>query len=129
MRVPALVVACLLLLCRSAQADGTPSETCDIEVDTQMSVYMVTVGGVPYRNKRYLTYDDAVRLRDVLVSAGACDRAGPPRRCQLKLRAAGDYAIIRGGVNFDRYAKLRTLKAARKYASKLEKLKLCKLVN
>ena len=39
---------------------------------------------------------------------------------------AGAYAVVRDGVNFDPYAKLRTREAAREYARGLERAKLCK---
>ena len=45
--------------------------------------------------------------------------------CATRVLAAGDYAIMRDGVNFDPYAKLRTLKQARSYARSLERFKLC----
>lgn len=110
----------------TARADAVTDAECDIQVDARMAVYMVIVGGQPYRDKRYLTWDDALKLRDVLVSAGACERAAGPKPCKLELAAAGDYAVVRDGINFDRYAKLRTLDAARDYARKLEQAKLCK---
>ena len=115
-----------LLASAHAFADGAPEDVCDITVDTRMSVYMVVVGGAPYRDKRYLTWDDALRLRDVLVAAGACDRAAPAKPCKLELVTAGAYAVVRDGVNFDPYAKLRTREAAREYARGLERAKLCK---
>jgi hypothetical protein len=116
----------LLMQVGTVRADGAPDEVCDVELDSRMSVYMVTVAGEPYRGKRYLTFDDAVKLRDVLKGAGACDRLAAPRACKVKLLAAGDYAIMRDGVNFDPYAKLRTLKQARRYARSMVRMKLCK---
>jgi len=109
-----------------ARADGVPEDECDITVDTRMSVYMVVIGGSPYQDKRYLTWDDALKLRDVLVAAGACVRPAGPKPCKLELIAAGNYAVVRDGVNFDPYAKLRTREAARTYARSLEREKLCK---
>ena len=127
-RVAGRLVAalCLATAAPRVHADGGAEGVCDIAVDTRMSVYMVMVGGEPYRDKRYLTWDDALKLRDVLVSAGACERAAPAKPCKLELLAAGAYAVVRDGVNFDPYAQLRTKKAAREYARKLEKVKLCK---
>ena len=125
------VALSLLLLAGPAPvwADAVPDDVCDIAVDTRMSVYVVLVGNAPYQDKRYLTWDDALKLRDVLVSAGACNRASKPKPCRVKLLAAGSYAVLRDGVNFDPYAKLRTEKAARAYAGKLAKVKLCRRVD
>ena len=117
-----------MLFAVAARGDGAPDDECDIQVDVRMHVYMVMVAGEPYRDKRYLTWDDALKLREVLVSAGACERASAPKPCKLEIAAAGDYVILRDGVNFDPYAKLRTLDAARKYARRLERAKLCKPV-
>jgi len=118
----------LLGLVSPAAADGAPEAVCDIRMDTRMSVYMVMVGEQPFQDKRYLTWDDAVKLQAVLVSAGSCARAARPRPCKVELIAAGNYAVVRDGVNFDPYAKLRTMEAAVKYGRSLEKAKLCKLV-
>ncbi len=122
-----VALAGLMLVCGQARGDAAPDELCDVVLDTRLSVYIVTVAGEPYRNKRYLTIEDAVKLRDVLISSGACDKLAPPRRCEVKMRAAGDYAIMRDGVNFDPYATLRTLKQANRYARRLAKNKVCKL--
>ncbi len=123
-----LLLSVLLMPWSAARADGAPDGECDIQVDVRMSVYMVMVAGAPYREKRYLTWDDALKLRDVLVSAGACERASKPKPCTLEIRAAGEYVVLRDGVNFDPYTKLRTLAAAQKYARTLERAKLCKPV-
>ncbi len=122
-RVASLVAATIATT--GALADGTPEGLCDIVMNPRMSVYMVMVGNEPYRNKGYLTWDDALKLRDVLVSAGACERAAPAKVCTLESLAADGYAVLRDGVNFDPYTKLRTAKAAREYARKLERVKLC----
>lgn len=118
----------VLSLCSiSASAAGKKATNlCDIEVDPRMSLYMVMAGGKPYKGKRYLTWDDALRLRDFLVSAGECKRAAPAKLCEVKLLTAGAYAVMRDGVSFDPYTKLRTLEAAHKYAAKLARVRLCK---
>ena len=128
-RTVTAVMAVALLASGTARADALPDEVCDVELDTRMSVYMVTVAGQPYRNKRYLTFGDAVALRDVLKTDGACDKLAAPRSCELKLLAAGDYAIMRDGVNFDPYATLRTLKQATRYVRRLVKKKICTIAN
>jgi len=116
----------LAALAGPLRADGPPEGECDIELDPHMSVYKVLVGSEPFQNKRYLTWDDAVGLRDVLVSSGACARAAGPKPCKVELLTAGNYAVLRDGVNFDPHANLRTLDAARAYARSLEKVSLCK---
>jgi hypothetical protein len=129
MKTPLIAAGtCMALAWGVVRADGAPTDTCEVELDTRLSVYMVTVAGEPYRNKRYLTFDDAVKLRDVLVSAGACEKAGAPRDCELKLLAAGDYAVLRDGVNFDPYSRLRTLQQAKKQAHAMERMNLCKVM-
>lgn len=120
--------AALMLLACAANADGAPDGECDIALDPRLSVYRVLVAGEPFRDKGYLTWDDAIALRDVLVSAGACVRAAQPKPCRLELVAAGNYAVVRDGVNFDPYAKLRTLDAARDYARTLVEARLCEPV-
>ncbi len=112
----------------AARADALPPEECDVQVDTRLKVYTVMVGSEVFQDKRYLTWDDALNLRDVLVSAGACSRAAPPKPCKLTVNGSGTYEVFRDGVNFDPYAKLGNLDAARAYARKLEKFKLCKPV-
>jgi len=79
----AALLACALLPA-PARADGVPDDECDITVDPRMSVYMVVIAGAPYQDKRYLTWDDALKLRDVLVSVGACARAAAPKPCKLE---------------------------------------------
>lgn len=118
----------LTLFGGAASADALPVELCDVELDPRMSVYMVTVAGQPYRNKRYLTFDDAVKLRDFLKVDGACEKLAAPRECKLKTLGSGDYAVMRDGVNFDPYVKLTSLKQARRHARSLEQFKLCKTV-
>ena len=125
----AVAFVVLLGLASVVAADGAPEEVCDIRMDPRMSVYMVMVGDQPFRDKRYLTWDDAVKLQTVLVSAGACARAAGPRPCKVELITAGNYAVVRDGVNFDPYSKLRTIEAAVKYGRSLEKARLCKLVH
>ncbi len=98
---------------------------CDIRVDQRMSVYQVMVDDKAYKGKGYLTYEDALSLRNVLRSSGICKRLAAPKNCKIKTLAAFDFGIFRDGVNFDRYARLRTLKQARDYIRALIKNKLC----
>ncbi|MFT5176566.1 MAG: hypothetical protein ACI8W7_004762 [Gammaproteobacteria bacterium] len=125
--------ACRIVLCGvlslfgvNSFADGAADDLCDIKVDTRMNLYMVMADGEPFKGKRYLTWDDAVRLRDFLITDGVCARAAPAKHCTVKLLIAGDYAVMRDGVSFDPFTKLRTLDAAHKYAATLVKVRLCK---
>jgi len=108
-----------------AQTVSAANGVCGIQVDTRLAVYKVMVGDEVYRDKGYLTYQDALALREVLLSTGTCKKVAAPKRCEIKTLAAFDFAIFREGENFDRYAKLRTLKQARAYARALVKKKLC----
>jgi hypothetical protein len=121
-----LLCALLSVWALSCQADGVADDLCDIQVDTWMNLYMVMADGQPYKNKRYLTWGDALRLRDSLVADGICARAAPAKDCTIKLLNADDYALIRDGVSFDPFLKLRSLKTAYKFAAQLAKVRLCK---
>jgi hypothetical protein len=126
-------VTCSVLLCAilslfsgSAPAASAAQSLCDIEVDPRMNLYKVMANGKPFKGKRYLTWDDALLLRNVLVTSGVCKRVAPAKFCEVQLLTAGAYAVMRDGVNFDPIEKLRTLGAAHKYAKRLAKVKLCK---
>lgn len=122
-----IVLCAVLSLCGvNSFADGAVEDMCDIKVDTRMNLYMVMADGAPFKEKRYLTWDDALRLRDFLITDGVCARAAPAKDCTVKLLTAGDYAVMRDGVSFDPFTKLRTLDAAHKYAATLAKVRLCK---
>ncbi|MDX1432639.1 MAG: hypothetical protein R3286_09340 [Gammaproteobacteria bacterium] len=98
--------------------------TCDIEVDAR-SLYSVTVDGQPFKDKRYLTYDDALGLRDVLVSSGVCKRAQPSRKCSVRKEGAGIYKLTRGGTEFDRHAVYSSYETAFAEARKLADRQVC----
>ncbi len=115
----------MALFSMAAQATVDSPGVCDIQVDKQLSVYQVLVGEEVYRGKGYLTYQDALALRAVLLSSGICEKIAAPKSCVIKTLAAFDFAVFREGMNFDRYAKLRTLEQARDYAQALVKTKLC----
>ncbi len=119
--------ALLAILPAGAGAQAAPAAkgVCAIQVDKRLSVYKVMVGDEAYRDKGYLTYQGALELREVLLSTGTCKTVAAPKRCEIRTLAAFDFAIFREGENFDRYAKLRTLKQARAYARALVKKKLC----
>ncbi len=108
-----------------AQTAPAAAGVCGIQVDERLAVYKVMVDDTAYRDKGFLTYQGALALREVLLSTGTCKKVTAPKLCEIKTLAAFDFAIFREGENFDRYAKLRTLKQARTYAKKLVKKKLC----
>ena len=60
-----LAISMMLALAGPVVADGMPGDVCDIAVDPRMSVYVVLVGNAPYQNKRYVTWDDALKLREI----------------------------------------------------------------
>jgi hypothetical protein len=115
----------LILTSTSLQAAAVGPGVCDIQVDKQLGVYQVRVGHKVYRGKGFLTYQGALALRNVLLSTVTCKKVSKPRTCKIKTLAAFHYAIFRGGENFDRYAKLRSLEQAQVYARDLVDKKLC----
>ena len=88
---------------------------------------IVTVDGQPFRNKHYLTYDDAVSLRDVLVSTGMCRQSQNLRRCAVRSAGGGLFAVHRGGVNFHAKVSFATYEAALEQVKALVSAKLCYL--
>ena len=121
-----LVTALGLLALCALQAESAPAATCDIEVDAR-SLYSVTVDGRVYKNKRYVTYDDALGVRDVLVSSGVCEPAPPSRKCEVRKEGAGIYKLTRGGTEFDRYAVYSSYETAFAEARKLADRQVCYL--
>jgi len=115
----------LVLISASVRAAAVSLGICDIHVDRRLSVFQVVIDDQAYRAKGFLTYQDALALRDVLLSAGTCKSVAAPRLCEIKALAAFEFAIYRDGENFDRYAKLHTLEQAQAYAGALVKRKLC----
>ncbi len=115
----------LLLMSTNLPAAAVSPGVCDVQVDKQLGVYQVRVGDKVYRGKGFLTYQGALALRNVLLSTGTCKKVSKPRTCKIKTLTAFNYAIFRGGENFDRYAKLRTLEQAQVYARDLVDKKLC----
>lgn len=55
--------------------------TCSIEIHPRFNLYVVSVGGKPFKNKHYVDYDDAALLRRVLVDAGDCVPAQKVAKC------------------------------------------------
>lgn len=100
--------------------------TCDVEVD-EHSLFTVTVDGRPFKDKRFVTYDDAVRLRDVLVYSGACRRQSELARCEVRDAGAGLFKVVRGGREFDVHSRHASYERAYADAKRLERLHLCYL--
>jgi hypothetical protein len=99
---------------------------CDVQVDSR-SLYTVTLDGRPYKNKRYVSYDDALMLRDVLVATGACRLADPVHRCEVREEGAGGFKVIRGGSVFVGFSSHASYEAAYAEARKLAEKHLCVL--
>ncbi len=89
------------------------------------SLYAVTVDGRPYKNKHYVSYDDALKLRDVLVATGACRLAAPVHRCEVREESPGAFRVIRGGEVFDPYAVHGSYEEGRAEVRELTERHLC----
>lgn len=71
--------AAFALLCVGALAAraGFAAPTCSVEVHPRFNLYVVSVDGVPFKNKHYIDRDDASQLSRVLVESGYCVAAQP----------------------------------------------------
>ena len=121
-----ILSALCLLGAFSVQAAEPPAAICDIEIDNH-ALYVVTVDGAAFKDKHYLTYDDAVQLRDVLVGTGMCTRATTLRQCSVEPLGSGKYQVTRDGVKFHSKAAYATYQDAQKLAKDLERVDLCVL--
>ena len=99
--------------------------TCELQVDEQMGVYIIALDGAPFKNKRYLTYQDAVKLRDVLISSGTCRHPKNLRKCGVVELGVGKYAITWGGMTFDKYTSYASREMASRDIVKLTKKRIC----
>ena len=115
------LLALVVLGCAAGPAQAA---VCDIEVDPNFPLYMVTVDGKAFKNKRYVDPTDALALRDVLVSTGVCQRTKKLRRCSVR-ENSGQYVVFRGNVNFDPMAVFKKPERAKRHARKLAKDHLC----
>ena len=119
-----LLTALGLLATSAMFAEQAMAATCDIEVDAR-ALYAVTVDGHPFKDKHYLTYDDALALRDVLVSSGVCKRAKVSRKCDVRKEGAGIFKITRDGREFDRHSVYTSYENAFAEARKLADMHVC----
>ena len=99
--------------------------TCELQVDAQMGMYIIALDGAPFKDKRYLTYQDALKLRDVLIGSGTCRHPKNLRKCGVVELGVGKFAITWGGVNFDKYTSYKSREHAGKDLRKLAKKKIC----
>jgi len=53
----------------------------------------VFLGDRPYKGKAYIAHDDVVRLREVLVSTGKCQRDLVEESCSVRQTSAGRFQI------------------------------------
>jgi hypothetical protein len=106
-------------------ASPVRAAVCDIEVDPSFPLYMVTVDGQAFKNKRYVDPSDALGLRDVLVESGMCIRSTRLRPCSVRKAKGGKYVVYRGKVNFDPMAVFAKPERANRHAKKMAKAHLC----
>ena len=107
-----------------AAANAAP--TCDIDVESRYGLYLVTVDGEAYKGKMYVTHDDAVRLRDVLIHSGHCLRARQLKRCAVRIVSKGKFKIQRGGADFFQpKVTFASVGDARVQAKRLAQVELC----
>lgn len=103
----------------------TPAVVCDLEVD-QHSLYVVTIDGQGYKNKRYLTWDDAVKLRDVLIASGSCQpNKKIVRTCSVTEFESGKFAVLRDGTVFDARARDTSHASAVRLLGALKRKRIC----
>ena len=115
------LLALVVLGCAAGPAQAA---VCDIEVDPSFPLYMVTVDGQAFKNKRYVDPSDALALRDVLVSSGVCQRTKKLKRCSVR-ESSGQYVVYRGNVHFDPMAVFKKPERAKSRARKYAKDHLC----
>ena len=106
-------------------AGSANAAICDVEVDPNFPLYMVTVDGEAFKNKRYVDPSDALNLRDVLVSSGVCTRNNRLQQCSVRRSAAGKFVVYRGNVNFDPLAIFNDNANARRHARQMASNHLC----
>lgn len=118
-------LAAAMLSLALLQAGTAQAVVCDIEVDRNFPLYLVTVDGEAFKKKRYADPDDALRLRDYLVDSGLCKRPAKLRKCSVRQSAAGKYVVFRGDVHYDQMAQFDSGDRARRLARKMAKTHLC----
>ncbi|HEX9586047.1 MAG TPA: hypothetical protein VGB36_16235 [Gammaproteobacteria bacterium] len=74
---------------------------CAIEIHPRFNLYVISVGGRPFKNKHYVDYDDAARLHRVLVDAGHCVPAQKIAKCGSPGDAQGRKLVGLAGAGAD----------------------------
>ena len=91
MKALALIPAALLLSSFSFEA---LANTCRIDWHPRGGgLLAVFVGDRVYKNKAYIAHDDVLRLRDVLISSGECQRDLAQESCSVRQTQAGKFQI------------------------------------
>ena len=115
------IVAPAILLASAASFAGE----CQVEIDPGWNLYIVTNEGAKVKDVRYMTFDDAARLRDFFVSSGECSRPRKLAQCTVKPKGNAGFIVTRNGRNFDPFGKYASFKKAARQASRMAKSKLC----
>ncbi len=77
---------------------STAAPTCSIEIHPRFNLYVISVGGKPFKNKHYVDYDDAALLQRVLVDSGHCVPSQKVAKCGTGARPGdGNKVLLAGG--------------------------------
>ena len=120
-RLPRLALVSLAL----GFAHSAPAAICDVEIDLQYNLFVITVDGQPFKGKRYIAYEDVVMLRDVLVETGECRLPATVYPCEVIDTGEGAYTVMRGGVDFSGLITFTSRDGATQYANELEADEVC----
>lgn len=63
---------------------SSAAPTCSIEIHPRFNLYVISVGGKPFKNKHYVDYDDAALLQRVLVESGHCVPSQKVAKCDSR---------------------------------------------
>ena len=79
---------------------GAAAPTCSVEIHPRFNLYVISVNGMPFKNKHYVDYDDAALLHKVLVDSGHCVAAQKVARCDQGGKSGKDKIVrLAGGAN------------------------------
>ena len=106
-------------------AGAAAAAICDVEIDLQYNLFVVTIDGEPFKGKRYIAYEDVVMLRDVLVETGECQLPAQVYACEVVVDGSGTHTVLRGGLDFSGLATFESRAGAVEYAHELEADNVC----